>query len=79
MDKFKNTKLKFDLVNAEDGNIVATPEDKLTPRFLKKLLGVSKYLFIIINIILKISFRLLRALIASDRAEIINSVKNPMK
>ena len=36
-DKLKNTKLKFDLVNADDGNVVATPEDKLTPRFLKKL------------------------------------------
>ena len=36
-DKFKNTKLKFDLVNADDGSVMATPEDKLTPRFLKKL------------------------------------------
>ena len=36
-DKLKNTKLKFDLVNADDGNVVATPEDKLTPRFLRKL------------------------------------------
>ena len=36
-DNLKNTKLKFDLVNADDGNIVATPDDKLTPRFLKKL------------------------------------------
>ncbi len=36
-DKLKNTKLKFDLINADDGNVVATPEDKLTPRFLKKL------------------------------------------
>ena len=35
--KIKNTKLKFDLVNADDGNVVATPDDKLTPRFLKKL------------------------------------------
>ena len=36
-DNLKNTKLRFDLVNADDGNIVATPDDKLTPRFLKKL------------------------------------------
>ncbi len=36
-NKLKNTKLKFDLVNADDGMVVATPEDKLTPRFLKKL------------------------------------------
>ena len=36
-EKLKNTKLKFDLVNADDGNVVATTEDKLTPRFLKKL------------------------------------------
>ena len=36
-DKLKNTKLKFDLINADDGNVVATPEDKLTPRFLRKL------------------------------------------
>ena len=36
-NKFKNTKLKFDLVNADDGSVVATTEDKLTPRFLKKL------------------------------------------
>ena len=36
-EKFKGSKLKFDLVNADDGNVVATPEDKLTPRFLKKL------------------------------------------
>ena len=36
-EKLKNSKLKFDLVNADDGNVVATPEDKLTPRFFKKI------------------------------------------
>ena len=35
--KLKNTKLRFDLVNADDGNVLATSEDKLTPRFLKSL------------------------------------------
>ena len=36
-EKFKNIKLKHDLVNADDGNIVASVEDKFTPRFLKIL------------------------------------------
>ena len=36
-EKFKNIKLKYDLVNADDGKIIASIDDKFTPRFLKKL------------------------------------------
>ncbi len=35
--KYRNQKLKFDLVNAEDGTVVAINNEKITPRNLKKL------------------------------------------
>ena len=35
--KYKNQKLKFDLINADDGLVVASTNDKVTPRSLIKL------------------------------------------
>ncbi len=45
-EKLKNTKLKFDLINASDGSVVASVEDKLTSKFLKELsdAGLKKIL-----------------------------------
>ncbi len=34
--KYKNQKLKFDLINADNGLVVASTNDKVTPRSLKK-------------------------------------------
>ncbi len=43
-EKYKNQRLKFDLINSEDGSVVASADEKISPRNLKKIVdeGLKK-------------------------------------